>query len=308
MATQQQQQPLTPGSASSSISSTPVTPARQLYIPSTQPEYLTGSKLLLCSCAKCGSTSLYEWLYQIVIGKPWVPDYAQPDVQNLFSPRWKGKWSHDAPATRNSYYAAAFVREPVSRLLSAYKDKMACGLLVPRVDNSTSFGGLRYTVNPAVRRRYAEGLFRIEDRGRRLTTEPSMCWTGDAWEACEEDGCVSLDAFAEALANIHADENAHRLDAHFRPQNLVCFGDGGLAPSTWDSITAIDNALAIERLSQWLNTTLPFPSAHSTKSVELEVSAAAHRNLKRATHTERKMLAPYLNLREVGEDELEVPR
>jgi len=297
------QHALTPVSTSS-VSPVTLTPARQLYIPSTEPEYLPGSKLLLCSCAKCGSTSLYEWLYEAVIGTPWVPDPRIPssDVQNLFSSRWEGKWSHDAPTTRSSYYAAAFVREPVSRLLSAYKDKLACGLLIPRdPDSSSTFSGLRLTASAEVRRRYAEGLFRLEDRGRKLTTEPSMCWTGNAWEACQEDGCVSLDAFAETLANIHADNNARSLDAHFRPQNLVCFGDGnGLA--TWDSVTAIDDAPAIARLSAWLNTSLPFPSAHSTKGVELQVSAAAHRNLKKATHKEREMLAPYLRLSVMGDE------
>ena len=59
-------------------------------------------------------------------------------------PQWKNTFNEEGPPEdffvsgedgtgpgTHDGYAIAFVREPVSRLISAWKDKLACGLWVP---------------------------------------------------------------------------------------------------------------------------------------------------------------------------------
>ena len=47
------------------------------------------------------------------------------------------------------YYAVAFVREPISRLISAWKDKLACGMYIP--DDRQGQTGKRQTANDETR-------------------------------------------------------------------------------------------------------------------------------------------------------------
>ena len=80
----------------------------------------------LCTCAKCGSTSLYQTLYSILHGKSW--DFNDPPwVQRLdYSQRWTNVNASRTTRWNTTNDSIAFVRDPKERIISAWKSKVGC--------------------------------------------------------------------------------------------------------------------------------------------------------------------------------------
>ena len=70
---------------------------------------------------------------------------------------WSG--THDG-------YAIAFVREPVSRLISAWKDKMACGLYIPAGQEGKGDGGYFEAANVQKRKENIAYLWKLLGKAR----------------------------------------------------------------------------------------------------------------------------------------------
>jgi len=103
--------------------------------------YFPEHKVLICVCAKCGSTSVYKWMYEALLGKPW--NFTGPPwVQAVDSKRWEGVGVRGLASDKEgalfrdpSVYRLAVVRDPRERYISAWKDKVfkiACRLQTKR--------------------------------------------------------------------------------------------------------------------------------------------------------------------------------
>jgi len=160
----------------------------------------------VCSCAKCGTTELYNWLYEVLQHRAWRSPLNRPIFsipQNTEDPHWLGTMIDPPNGTFHdpTAYKLAFVREPVSRLVSAWKDKLSCGILTE--SRSYDFQSRRI--------HFGTALFRLEGKNRSFERLQDMCWQGatpgdevnGSWVSCMNDYCVSLESFAEALINIH---------------------------------------------------------------------------------------------------------
>ena len=112
--------------------------------------YLPDYHLAVCACPKCGTTSLYKWIYTVRSGKDWDSfcHGCKPAgyVQDVRQPRWDETmtWAKDGAPSNffesppEGALSVAFVREPVSRLISAWKDKLACGLVTSNYASGAS--------------------------------------------------------------------------------------------------------------------------------------------------------------------------
>ena len=177
-------------------------------------ETLADKGVALCCCAKCGTTSLNRWVYEVITGKEW-PYTGPPWVHSHGTARWPdGTWRDQAkPHSLAGLYSVAFVREPVGRLLSAYQDKLVNG-------------------RRASRKAYACQLVALEGRNRALNS----------------DGILSLNDFADAIKNVHADGKQTQLNQHFRPQTDGCFVNNTV--SEWSRVVEITNTTMLDELGQ----------------------------------------------------------
>ena len=122
---------------------------------------LVGRHLGMCACAKCGTTSLGNYMYEVVMGEVW-PYTDGPYVQDYFSPRWpSGAWE-DITVVDFVAKSIAFVREPVGRLISAWVDKIG--------DNTDA----------DLRRYYVCNLVYAEGRNRKVRLAPPPCTAASA--------------------------------------------------------------------------------------------------------------------------------
>lgn len=225
--------------------------------------YMPEEKVLICTCAKCGSTSMYEFVYREAMGHDW--NYTnQPYVQDVSSERWAGKFkslSREAAQeimASNETLSFALVRDPRQRLISSWKSKAACD------------GGPWGTDKP--------------DRARIV---PKLL----ALAGKEPVDCLSFDTFMEAINDVHRMGKAHELNAHFVPQQYDCFRD--FPPSQWSLVASVkDNAAAAllaKRFGDQSNP--PFPQKHSSpQSEELLISDQAKLILQQVTAPEYSAL------------------
>ena len=189
------------------------------------------------------------------------------------------------------------------RLISAWKDKLACGMYIPDQRPWGTEGGLRQTSSEARRYKWGGHLLSLEGRGRKAskviwgqacneskprTVEPESEETSsstseqrtalwergsdgnseeDGFEApqnCIYNGCISLPEFAEILQNIHNDGKRARLNEHFLPQDLVCFANGA-TPDKWTRVTTMADKAAIDDLGHHVGLSgLAVDDIHST--------------------------------------------
>lgn len=181
-------------------------------------------------------------------------------------------------------YKHAIIRDPIARLISAYVNKLSCGLYsVPagrdgsehasRTDQATwreivephadryarnvaSFGELRLTTQ-----QFEFPCVLPETVGRRSYLDREPLWEvcdpkrgNRTFARCACDG-ISLEQFADAMLHIHSrwpKAPQMELDGHFRPQvgKGSCFD--GASPEDYDVVSTISDTAALRTFSQHL--------------------------------------------------------
>lgn len=189
--------------------------------------------LIVCACDKCGTTSLYNFLYEALFGFPWSFD-GRPFIQNLDSPRWKNTFSYPSPHQWSRIkHRIAVVRDPQERILAGWKSKLACNAVGP--------------VNASDREMFVPEIYRLA----KVSPVPP---------------CVSFDTYVRLLKKIHEEGNAHLLNPHFLPQQYGCFRH--VPVSQWTLVAPI-GARSLEKAMQdvFRAPDLEMPKGHSTKNV-----------------------------------------
>ena len=162
-----------------------------------------GQHLAMCICAKCGSTSLFSWLYEGIYGAPFGASHRGPPwVQQV--PSWEpppnGAISFsDVPSTGPVDHFT-IVRDPLDRYYSAWKSKIRC-------DRSDAADGNRL-VPDLLRRAGLPASAMSEVRASDRTAPVPVTY------------CLGFKEFALAMRRIHARGQQARLDMHLLPQSL----------------------------------------------------------------------------------------
>lgn len=242
-------------------------PKSRTFNPVAHYNVLTDFQLLICSCDKCGTTSLYNYVYEAVFHTPWpYSDY--PRVAQLYSDRWNGKFKeilkrdkrHRFYKTINELkYKFALIRDPKERLISAWKSKVACDEIV--------------------------GYGHADDYDRRVILPHLFKLAGQ-----KPKYCVSLDEFVELLHKIHLEGNDWRLDSHFRPQQHVCFGD--VNASEWTMVAPISDPRFRTEIAKVLHapSNLTFPHLHASTNLTINISQETEAKLAEVTRSEYEAL------------------
>lgn len=228
--------------------------------------YMPEEKALICICAKCGSTSLYEFLYAKAFGKEWDYD-GLPYIHDVASSRWEGKFevlnsAAAAEAIKDpGTFSFALMRDPKVRLISSWKSKVAC-------DGTGNWGTDK------------------QDRARMV---PKLMDLADGPNAT----CLSFEEFLETLAAVHSKGRAAELNVHFRPQQHGCFRE--FAPPQWSRVADIADASAATELARHFgdDRATDFPHEHSSTSPyssSLNISSKAQDLLNEITREEYAVL------------------
>lgn len=227
--------------------------------------YMPKEKVLVCACAKCGSTSLFEFLYYHSFLHTW--NYTgTPFIQDVVSSRWENKFKLLEPAqakgviANEATFSFAMSRDPKSRIISAWKSKAAC-------DDGFNWGT------------------DVDDRARIVPALLAMAGLPDA-------GCLSFEGFVEAIATAHRKGKAAELNPHFRPQQHGCFRE--FKPSQWSKVAPISDASAAHLLGMRFGhpNVEAFPHAHrSSASGAVNITEKAQQLLDEITKEEYATLA-----------------
>lgn len=237
-------------------------------------QYMPERDLVVCGCGKCGSTSIYQFIYEHEFGQKW-PYTDAPYPQDLLSERWAGKWTmkHDQKLQKKIMEHStsfALIRDPKERLVSAWKSKVTC-------DDSS------YGVD-------------VDDRAHWMKKEGR--WRGfvPALQrlrgADDNTTCLSLEEFSQALYDIQLQGNSKYLDRHFLPQSLGCFKR--FPPNTWTAVGPITERGSLEVLAAKLRSnTTHVPEVHNSRK-KVIISKEAADLLDMVTIDEYKLLGRYL--------------
>jgi len=227
--------------------------------------YMPDQNLVVCGCGKCGTSSMYEYIYNKSFGHEF--EYTdEPWVQEVESDRWKGKFQHitdqkEQDGLMNSAYSFALVRDPKERIISSWKSKIACcDWYHPDYDRATFVRNLRALAG----QEYDESL-----------------------------KCLELDEFLGTMAIIHRAGVAKDLDRHFLPQDLGCFSRFGA--KEWTKVTVIDKDDAFDPIAEKLGvqkSEAP-PHAHGSDA-KVQISEKAAKLLNEITKDEYDMLGEFL--------------
>jgi len=174
----------------------------------------------ICTCAKCGSTSLWTELFAIVQGRsfasmnytgpPWIHNLSNKKLWTNIQAEKKKNCSSDNFKEQDSF---VLIRDPKERILSAWKSKVRCDThediddhihLVPFLLNLAGSSNITARVD--------------SDRGF---------------------PCLDLSDFLAVLLQVHTQGKEGFLDAHFLPQHLGCFKYA--PPSMWTVVTSISD-------------------------------------------------------------------
>ena len=152
----------------------------------------------LCTCAKCGSTSMWLELFAIVQGKsfksmnytgpPWIHDLTNKKLWTNIHAKRKTDWSNFD--NQNSF---ALIRDPKKRIVSAWKSKVTC-------DTDKEING---------HIRLVPELLKLAGTKHNITAR-----TGKGFP------CLDLSDYLAVLSHIHAQGKEGLLEAHFLPQHL----------------------------------------------------------------------------------------
>lgn len=238
--------------------------------------YMPAHDVVVCGCAKCGTSSLYEFIYEHEFEKNWQDVYggSAPYVHEVESDRWGGKFKMVSDTTEQAKlmkdaFSFAIIRDPRERLLSAWKSKIACGCGGEQCDFFTD-----------------------------VRTRPSMVKSllelaGANKSAAQEGGkCMDFDHFLRVISKIHQDGNAMLLDRHFLPMSMGCFFE--YPPSSWSKIVTLKRPGALADLAKKIGSkTTTAPDSHSSVG-KVMLSAEAVALLDEITVPEYELVGDYL--------------
>lgn len=198
--------------------------------------------LVFCSCAKCGSTSAFQFWYKAVYGHSfvWLKEphtgfwvYAQQ--HNLWTPRlptipfFEFK---DAVLSASATTYIALARNPVARYVSAFKSKVSCS----KSKSAYGDGNVKVDDREGDRHVMVPTLLQLAAKGGATITPRSV------HDDFGRSSCLDFDQFTLALEAVHRAGLAHRLDRHFLPQNFslgACSGGMFMTPSEMATLTPL---------------------------------------------------------------------
>ena len=252
----------------------------KLKLPIAYPEQST-----LCACPKCGSASFYGELYKMTHdGLPW--SYESNPVQDLDLRAWKKaltcrRVDWQSPSDRQKFAdseSIALIRDPKERLLSVYRDKVACGTHTASkdrfVDHLVRLSGVKYRRFPA--------------RGFGLR-------------------CLDLDEFIQVLYEVHVQGKQRQLNRHLRPQQLLCFLHA--SPDQWTHVIEaqdpnaaciLESAVFGQLIRESSECALSVEHANPYKLDEM-LAPLEERMLDAITKEEYEVLSPYLSSSVLGD-------
>eukprot|EP00984_Skeletonema_dohrnii_P025923 scaffold15159_cov102-Skeletonema_dohrnii-CCMP3373.AAC.1 len=234
----------------------------------------------LCTCAKFGSTSLWNELFAIVEGKsfksmnytgpPRIHDLSNKKLWTNIEAKRRTDWSNFKD--QDSF---ALIRDPKERIVSAWKSKVSC-------DTEAEIKEHRGNIVPL--------LLKLAGPSSNITARTDKGFP-----------CLDLSEYLAVLSQIHVQGREGLLDVHFLPQHLGCFKD--VPPSMWTVVTTISgpNALCslksvVSKSANMSNTDddCQMIKTHNyTRSVDL--SRADEVILDRITSKEYELLGQYLD-------------
>mmetsp|Transcript_10287 Transcript_10287/g.23148 ORF Transcript_10287/g.23148 Transcript_10287/m.23148 type:complete len:303 (+) Transcript_10287:68-976(+) len=223
--------------------------------------------VVACGCGKCGSTSMWHFIYEKKFGHRW--NYSgTPYVQDVTSSRWEGKVLHERYEKKqeeimNKSFSFALIRDPKERLISAWKSKIACM-------------GSRYGTDMGTRDYFTQQLLQAAGHSNYA-----------------DQHCLSLEDFLKALQHAYALKNENFLDRHFLPQTAGCFSK--FPPERWSMVAPITDSIAFSVLGERLGSTgaVAAPREHASRS-KVEVSPRAMALLDDVTAPEYAILRNHL--------------
>ena len=173
-------------------------------------------QLAICICAKCGSTSLFRWLYEGIYGKAFVArdPVRGPWVQNVRE--WeappKGQILHASSAGELGSNSFTIVRDPLDRYFSAWKSKIHCNRSASSLDAAAGDVADGNSIVP--------GLLKL---ARLPASKMTVVRPHGSTTAAPAVSCLSFADFALALRAVHARGAQDMLDRHLLPQtNTGC--------------------------------------------------------------------------------------
>lgn len=227
--------------------------------------------VLLCACAKCGTTSLHTFVYRSLFGREWnytdAPWITHPE-------RWEGKLiKADSQMASQlienpGVFSVAILRDPLERIKSSWKSKVACREVCPSAD----------------------GL------DRKWMVPDLLAIAGNTSKAT----CLSFSDFVDVLWSIHVQNKEHALDRHFSPQHLGCFKH--LPREKWSMVADITDSTVAKELGRRLTneSVSEFPSSHNSECTEdFSISDTVRSHLQIITNAEYAALG--LRPRDVAE-------
>mmetsp|Transcript_52932 Transcript_52932/g.114479 ORF Transcript_52932/g.114479 Transcript_52932/m.114479 type:complete len:323 (-) Transcript_52932:240-1208(-) len=235
--------------------------------------YLPEQNLVACACGKCGSTSMWGFIYSKVFGHNWTYP-GTPVVQDVESERWENKVINvqDRREQRKVFGKAstfALIRDPKDRLISSWKSKVACdGRL------GTDVGSREF---------FTQRLLELAGGGH---------YDEEAIRNIAHVSCLSLEDFLVAIHKVHQNGHEKFLDRHFLPQNYGCFGS--FKPELWDHVVTISDNSTFSILGAQLNSSGSTPVRSHASQAKVYLTPRALGLLDEITIDEYKTLAPYL--------------
>lgn len=235
--------------------------------------YLPERDVVICGCGKCGSTSLFAYVWRAEFGERWpYPDWPYP--QDVMTDRWHGKFENVADYPRQKEimghaFTMALIRDPKERLISSWKSKVSC-----------------------------DDDFGVDTNDRARWNKKHGMWAGfvpDLQKLRGKDSnitCMDLKEYATALHEIKQLGRGHLVDRHFLSQDLGCFYR--FAPSEWSKVATIGDQEAVTALAAKLHTSnTTIPDCH-TSTKQLYIDKETAEMLDKVTEDEYALLGPYL--------------
>mmetsp|Transcript_67624 Transcript_67624/g.147297 ORF Transcript_67624/g.147297 Transcript_67624/m.147297 type:complete len:312 (+) Transcript_67624:39-974(+) len=228
--------------------------------------YMPEDNVVACGCGKCGSTSMWHFIYEKKFGHPW--EYkGEPYAQEVTSERWEGKVIHEKDEVEQASimdkaFSFALIRDPKERLISSWKSKVSCA-------------GDVYGTDVLTRDFFTQRLLETAGNG------PSS-----------KVHCLSLEDFLAALQKVHQAQKERFLDRHFLPQTSGCFFK--FPPEKWSMVATASDGEAFYTLAEKLGAQgAPAPYEHAS-TARVNVSERALALLDNVTAAEYEMLGQYL--------------
>lgn len=228
--------------------------------------WLKEKDLLVCGCDKCGTTSLFSYLYEVEFGHNYTWPYWPLVQEPLQNEHWEGKWrkldfhSHRRGMLHVKNKFALF-RDPKERLLAAWKSKFAC--------DDLGFG----TDDPD-RHHMVPELYKLAGQH----------YTNDTY-------CIpTFEELVDLLAMVHRKKRAWKLDCHLLPQEKACFRD--IPVQNWTKASVISDPDFERTLAKAIRAPpdVRIPHAHATHDFDPHLSERGQHLLDLVTRAEYQAL------------------